>query len=262
MIKFLIRSFLFFKRKTASKTTFVLDTENLDIHIVYRISDSGYPKIKAPYINNQNCLANAAIAFPPDKFKWKIIADNCSPETLQMIYQYVPKEYVECVSVGHGAGTFQMALDYALNQANETIVYFLENDYIHQPQAAKILKEGFSIPRISFVTLYDHLDKYINGKNPFVRYGSEKTRVYLTESTHWKETNSTTMTFATKVSTLKKTLRVFKRWTTKTHPWDVCIFTELKLRGYVLISPIPSQSTHGDLGTISPLAEWENFIQK
>jgi len=261
MINFLIRLYLFIKRKTAPQTNPFLECEHLDVHIVYRISDAGYPKIKESYINNRNCLANAVHTFPPDKFKWKIIADNCSPETLRMIYQYIPKECVECVSVGHGAGTFRLGLNYALNQNDEAVIYFLENDYFHQPQAAQILKEGFSIPRVSFVTLYDHSDKYVNGKNPFIRKQSEKTRVYLTKSTHWKETNSTTMTFATKVSTLKKTMQIFKRWTAKTHPWDLCIFTELRLRGYILISPIPSQSTHGETETLAPLIEWENFAQ-
>ncbi|MCL2412659.1 MAG: hypothetical protein FWC98_00790 [Bacteroidales bacterium] len=259
MINFLIRLYLFVKRKTAPKTNPVLDVEFLDIHVVYRISDAGYPKIKEPYINNQNCLVNAVSAFPPNKFKWKVFADNCSSETLQMIYQHVPKECVECVSVGHGAGTFRLAMNYAFSQNDEAVIYFLENDYIHQPQAAQILKEGFSIPHVSFVTLYDCLDKYINGVNPFVRKQSEKTRVYLTKSTHWKETNSATMTFATKVTTLKKTQKIFKRWSAKTHPWDLCIFTELKLRGHILISPIPSQSTHGETEALAPLVEWERF---
>jgi outer membrane scaffolding protein for murein synthesis (MipA/OmpV family) len=62
----------------------------------------------------------------------------------------------------------------------------------------------------SFVSLYDHPDKYLppsQGGNPYCEGGAEDTRVYLTKSTHWKITNSTTMTFAATVSTLKKNRR-------------------------------------------------------
>ena len=46
-------------------------------------------------------------------------------------------------------------------------------------------------------------DKYINGINPYITENSEVTRVYLSKYCHWKLTNSTTMTFAAKVRTLK-----------------------------------------------------------
>ena len=42
------------------------------------------------------------------------------------------------------------------------------------------------------------------GGNPYCKGGAEDTRVYLTESTHWKITNSTTMTFACFSEILKK----------------------------------------------------------
>ena len=162
--------------------------------IIYRISDAGYIKEKPNYINNEKCLSNATNVFK--NVDWNIIADNCSDETLSMIQKY--QSQINTVSIGHGAGTFNLALDEALTYNEDEIVYFIENDYLHKTESQKILNEGFSLGA-SFVALYDHPDKYLDpilGGNPYCEGGGEDTRVYLTESCHWKITNSTTMTFA------------------------------------------------------------------
>ena len=75
------------------------------IHVFYRICDVGYPKQKPDYITKENCLKNAIRSFPLDKVNWHIIADNICNDTYQMILNYLPAEFVERVSVGHGAGT-------------------------------------------------------------------------------------------------------------------------------------------------------------
>jgi hypothetical protein len=80
--------------------------------IIYRISDTGYNKIKPNYIGNEQCLANAVKTFGSENFI--IIADNISDDTFHMIRKYVAKQITKWVSVGHGAGTFNMALDEAL----------------------------------------------------------------------------------------------------------------------------------------------------
>jgi hypothetical protein len=72
-----------------------------------------------------------------------IIADNVSKETNEMILKYVPQDLdIEYVSVGHGAGTFNLALDLALTYDEDEIIYFVENDYIHRPNSFKIIEEG------------------------------------------------------------------------------------------------------------------------
>ena len=186
--------------------------------ILYRISDAGYKKEKPEYINNRNCLRNALSEF--SDAEWTIIADNCSPTTLNMIEEETSKITMKQfdlreVSVSHGAGTFNMALDKALTYNDDDIVYFIENDYLHKPKSQKILKEGFGLGA-SFVALYDHPDKYLNpskGGNPYCSGCAEDTRVYLTNSCHWKITNSTTMTYAAKVSTLKRVESVLRKHT-------------------------------------------------
>ena len=227
--------------------------------LIYRISDSGYNKVKPDFITNEICLKNFVEVFLPNDFT--IIADNISEDTKKMILKYVPEDCIQYVKVGHGAGTFNLALDLALTYNDEEIVYFIENDYLHTSDAKKILKEGFDIGA-SFVSLYDHPDKYLSpdrGGNPYCDGGAEDTRVYLTDNSHWKITNSTTMTFAAKVKTLKENEKILRDFTNGTHPHDFQMFLKLREYNQLLITPIPGRSTHGETAWLSPLIKWKNY---
>tara|TARA_B100000085_G_scaffold158425_1_gene144013 strand:- start:27 stop:719 length:693 start_codon:yes stop_codon:yes gene_type:complete len=227
--------------------------------LIYRISDSGYNKVKPDFITNEICLKNFVDVFLPNDFT--LIADNISDDTNKMILKYVPEECIQYVKVGHGAGTFNLALDLALTYNDDEIVYFIENDYLHTSDAKKILEEGFEIGA-SFVSLYDHPDKYLapdRGGNPYCDGGAEDTRVYLTNNSHWKITNSTTMTFAAKVKTLKENEKILRDFTNGTHPHDFQMFLKLRENNKLLITPIPGRSTHGETAWLSPLIKWKNY---
>ena len=227
--------------------------------VIYRISDAGYNKVKPNYIDNEKCLKNATEVFKDAD--WSIIADNVSESTENMIRKYVAEDRIKRVSVGHGAGTFNMALDETLMYPDDEIIYFIENDYLHKPKSKEILEEGFNLGA-SFVSLYDHPDKYLDpskGGNPYCKGGAEDTRVYLTDSCHWKMTNSTTMTFATKVSTLKRCEHILREHTSQTHPNDFQMFLELRKNNELLITSIPGYSTHGETSWLSPLTNWNTL---
>tara|TARA_S200002703_G_scaffold104927_1_gene91050 strand:+ start:3647 stop:4336 length:690 start_codon:yes stop_codon:yes gene_type:complete len=227
--------------------------------IIYRISDAGYNKVKPDYIGNEQCLKNARKVFKDAD--WILIADNVSEETDKMIQKYVDKDCIIYASVGHGAGTFNMALDKALSYDDDEIIYFIENDYLHKEYSADLLKEGFGLGA-DFVALYDHPDKYLDpslGGNPYCEGGAEDTRVYLTDSCHWKITNSTTMTFASKVKTLKEVESVLRKWTNDKHPNDFQMFLELRQNNRLLITPLPGAATHGETRWLSPLTDWSKI---
>ena len=229
------------------------------MRIIYRISDSGYNKVKPDYINNENCLANATKEF--DDSIWSVIADNVSSDTNNMIQKYVTRNCILYTEKGNGAATFNLALDEALTYDDDEIVYFIENDYLHKPGSQKIIQEAFELGA-SFVSLYDHPDKYIGpdkGGNPYCNGGAEDTRVYKTDSVHWKITNSTTMTFAAKVSTLKANEAILRKHTSGTHPNDFQMFLELREANELLITPIPGYSTHGETAWLSPFTNWKKI---
>jgi len=228
--------------------------------IFYRISDSGYDKVKPDYINNENCLRNFCWHFNSDDID--VIADNISDDTYNMICRHIKADNITKVSIGHGAGTFNLALDKALQLNDSEYVYFVENDYLHLPNSYNVLKEGLDFG-VAYVTLYDHPDKYLDpslGGNPYCQGGAENTKVFLTHSTHWKITNSTTMTFATRVECLRQDEEILRRWTNGTHPDDFKMFIELNQKGRNIISSIPSFATHGETRWLSPLVNWRKSV--
>jgi hypothetical protein len=229
--------------------------------IVYRISDTGYSKVKPDYITNENCLKNFCLTFLDHISDVLVIADNISQETDIMIQKYINKDQIKYVSIGHGAGTFNLGLDYALQQDDSEIIYFVENDYLHKPLSPEIIEGGLKLGT-SFLSLYDHPDKYMdptNGGNPYCEGGAEDTRVYLSDSCHWKVTNSTTMTFAATVSTLKRTEPILRKWTQGSHPDDFKMFMELRDNNEILITPIPGYSTHGETAWLAPHTNWKDL---
>jgi hypothetical protein len=230
--------------------------------IIYRISDAGYSKVKPAYIGNEVCLKNFCNIFSDHISDIIILADNCSKDTLTMIGRYIGPGNIHRVSVGHGAGTFNLALDMTLKWKDDEIVYFVENDYLHKQNSPNIIKEGLSLGA-SFVSLYDHPDKYLDpskGGNPFCEGGAEDTRVYLTDSCHWKITNSTTMTFASTVETLRRTEPILRKYTNQGHyPDDFKMFLELREQNELLVTPLPGYATHGETAWLSPLTDWSNI---
>jgi len=232
--------------------------------IIYRISDTGYNKVKPDYINNENCLKNFCNVFFDYIYDITVLADNCSDNTIDMIKKYIDPANIRKVNVGHGAGTFNLALDEALKYDDLTTIYFVENDYLHKQGSPEIITEGFNLGA-SFVSLYDHPDKYMSpsqGGNPYCDGGAEDTRVYLSKSSHWKITNSTTMTFASKVSTLKRIESILRKHTQNSYPDDFKMFLELRENNELLITPIPGYATHGETAWLSPLTNWSNIPDK
>jgi hypothetical protein len=237
------------------------------IKVLYRISDGGNPKRKLPNVTKEKCLDNAISVFGRDNIR--VFADNCGAETVEMVKsKSVP---YECIKLGN-AFSWRYAVEYSLNGMDpQEMVYLLEDDYFHLPASPKALEEALKFA--DYATLYDHPDKYISfengGPNPFIENGSEATRVWLTKSSHWKQTNSTTMTFAARVQTLKEDKEVWWEFTSKGFPNDFAAFQCLQGIGSwenrifgkkrILVSSIPGLSTHGENDWLTPLHDWSTF---
>lgn len=160
------------------------------------------------------------------------------------------------VREGTEAGSFLRLLEYVEKQkfADDTILYFVEDDYLHKPHWIDVLLEGFQIPGVDYVTLYDHKDKYF-----FPMYANLKSRLFVTASTHWRTIPSTTQTFAMRYSTLIRDLKIHRRFSERRKiSADHEKFCKLGKKGAVLISPIPGFSTHAEPEYASPFFEKEN----
>lgn len=225
--------------------------------IYYRISNNSYSKIKLEVATKEYCLDNFLSVFDRKKIQVNIVADNVTDESLIEYLHNLSGVSLEFTKLNN-AQSFRYILEKAIKLPPEEIVYFVEDDYLHLEFSQDCIVEGLTLA--DYVTLYDAPDKYINhdmgGPNPFITEGGEISRVLLTKNRHWKFTNSTTMTFAAKVKTLQTDYTTWLIYLASNHPYDFHAFLELGRRGRRIASPLPSLSTHCELGCLAPLVDW------
>lgn len=180
-------------------------------------------------------------------------------EQLHFVLKQTEYPVVE-IKEGTEAGSFLRLLDYVLSQKfdPETILYFLEDDYLHKEGWTAILQEGFRLPEVDYLTLYDHRDKYFLDS-----YAQLESKIYHTESCHWRTTPSTTNTFAMRFKTLLKHQEIHRAFSKERKiSADHDKFCALKEAGARLISSIPGWATHAEPAFASPCFNWETVFQK
>ena len=255
----------------------------MEIIKIYRISDYSNPeKIKPKYASKENCLKTFIEEFGSKNLY--VLCDNVSEKTFELVKKYTDK--VELTNNGN-TGSFLYSWDKAFklteNMDDDTIVYFIEDDYIHRKGAKQILIEAFKYLNASYVTLYDHPDKYQDKNDNRYEWGhgkldiddngirkpknvyvsGEETVLYASKSCHWKITNSTTMTFATTVKNIREDKEdMFNLHTGKDLPMGGSTFNLLAKKGKCLISSIPAYSTHAEERWLSYFVNWESEVLK
>jgi hypothetical protein len=258
----------------------------MKLFVYYRISDKGRPKEKLPNGGKFSCLENAINEFGAENIH--AIADNCEPKTIDFLRSFTEQGLTyEETSLGNSASFMYMIDKIIKTRKADDYVYLLEDDYLHINKKKNVLLEGLEIA--DYVTLFDHPDKYkLNGDggNPFNYKRLQKTRLYITATTHWRECNSTTMTFSCKVQMLIESRKIWKKYTKTTIPKDnlafykitqnsifdlLMFFFRFKKRIFLillcnqfcgkkikkLISAVPAYATHTELATISPVINWD-----
>lgn len=137
------------------------------------------------------------------------------------------------------------------------IIYFLEDDYLHQSNWPNIMREAFEYVGTDYVTLYDHFDKYRS-----LMYADLKSKIYASPSCHWRIVPSTTNTYAMLYKTLKRDMQVHKDYCDLSvgYTRDHEKFVELGKQGKILVSSIPGYSTHCETEFLSPVINWQEFI--
>lgn len=229
--------------------------------VIYRISDGGYSKIKPEFVTKRGVFLHFLKIFAGHDIY--VIADNVVDDTYDFLCKNVNSEKIFKTKLSN-AGAFMYAVNFALTNFDDNDkVYFAEDDYIYTKDAAKIIAEGLDIADYS--SGYDHPDKYMNhcegGPNPFISDGGELTRVLVSESRHWKITNSCCMTFACKVRTIKQDLRIYQKFCGGKHPHDFQMFCELSACKRKLVSCIPAVSTHGETAWLSKFVDWRKAFE-
>ena len=226
-------------------------------------SNSGRPKPRPEGFSKRKCFENFLDVFGTDDVY--VVADCVKPDTYDWLV--ASGVTVHSTSFGCGAATFLHAIDLALRdvRGDREAIYLVEDDYLHLPRSRQILEEGLEFG--DYATLYDHPDKYLSGPraNPLIHGRSEVTRLYRSASVHWKITNSTTLTFASRVHCLRADYAVFKRFNGDGKSRSFLMFSHLRKRGLLrkartLVSAVPGLATHVHLPWISPNPELEALV--
>jgi len=226
--------------------------------VIYRISDKGNQKPRPHYVNPVNCFLHFVKVFKG--YDIYVVADNIEDSTYEMLSNHIDQSKIMRTNLSNG-GSFIFAVYYAINNfSDEEGVYFAEDDYIYTKDAPRVIEEGLTIADYS--SGYDHPDKYHNhcegGPNPFISNGGELTRVLVTQSKHWKFTNSCCMTFATKVKTMKEDYDLYTKYCSGKYCGDFQLFCDLiQNKQRKLVSCIPGVSTHGETFYLSKFIDWE-----
>lgn len=220
---------------------------------IYRISDFGQTsavKPKLPTATKRRCLEEFIQVFGKDNLI--VVADCVSERTYQELCEIMGTKAHMIVRTDFQSGAFsflaavQLAID--SNMPKDTPVYLCEDDYLHQPNAKKLILEGLSIA--DYVSVYDHPDKYLaNNTKP--------SRIFVTKSSHWRTAESTTMTFAARLSTLYADNDTYVEFCKTGYPFDHDMFLKLGANGRTLVTCIPGASTHAEVAWLSPLVEWK-----
>lgn len=162
---------------------------------------------------------------------------------------------LQLLQAGSDRNSFLITLGHAngLPLPDTDVVYFLENDYLHQHGwVSKVFELYDSGQAFDMVSLYDHKDKYI-----LPMYASLTARLLLSRSHHWRTTPSACASFMLSKAALARDHDALASGQT-----DYYFFREvIENRGRVLLSPIPGLSTHSMEGYLSPNVDWAALAQ-
>ena len=169
---------------------------------------------------------------------------------------------VEIIKCGNECDSFLKTLEIiqSKNLSDDTIVYLLEDDYLHRPGWSEVMLEGFEI-NSHYLTLYDF--------DFFIAKGW-LCEIFTTPSSHWRAVPATTNTFACKYKTLIEDMEIQKEYSIYgiremdeySYSRDYNKFWELQKQERYLISPMPGWSTHCDENHISPIIDWKKVMNE
>lgn len=230
------------------------------------------------------------------RVKIYVLLDHCPQEYHQRINEIVKDQDVEIIEIegiGGNQVTFERQIDLLLEQNDSENIMFAEDDYLYRKGSVQACVRFLNTDGVDFVSPYDHMDYYTMWLH------EHPVNIRISEDSHWREANSTTLTFLTTKSVLRETHRYFRTFSKKN--WDCSIFwtlgkrhifslrsffkffslavkgetfflkawlrtwyftpfANISTRKYHIWTPIPSGATHLQVGGIAPHVDWEKEI--
>lgn len=229
-----------------------------NIHIFYKHTDknkinSGRPE----WFNYEKCLANLIETIDPYRESISLNMWMDGEYNGNFVEKYDSTYNRLQVKFNHPIKTVLALYEHIKNNTvfdDNDLIYFLENDYLHLkswPDKVYSLYKKYG-QALSYVTLYDHNDKYT-----YSMYQNLKSQIIVTDDHHWRTVPSTTATFIVSVKTFLEDYDVWMKGQE-----DHATFLKLGQKNRVLVSPIPALSTHCQNNYLSPTIDWSQISSK
>ena len=224
----------------------------MKIHIFYRhyninkVKEIGRPK----WFDYEKCFINLLSTIKDKNVDLHVIMDGKVSENWIKKYKkhFTTHEIKAGSDYNSAMQTYHLA--YSLVKEDTDIIYFLENDYLHQLSwVEKVLDLFSTFSNLNYVSLYDHNDKYI-----LPQYNNLVSKIFTTSKHHWRTTPSTCGTYLIQNKLFKE-------------DFDIHIGLEGDHNKYLwlnehrnrfVITPLPGLSTHCIEGLMSPTIDWKN----
>jgi len=245
----------------------------MNLHIYYRHYNTnlGISKRRPSWFSYRNCLVNLfetlskkndsklffTLVFDGSELDYK---SDFSSRLLVDWRERFQNIKISCKLIKAGSDKSSFAQTVAIADSDqlvgdEDLVYLLENDYLHTDKWVNALEilSASNIPW-DYVSLYDHYDKYPFHPKFHKKYHKLQSRIYVTESNHWRSAPSTCGSFLTRGKTLREDEFFLKRFK------DRKLQPILKLvKNRLLITAVPGLSTHCMEGLLTPIVDWEKI---
>src|SRR5262245_59504659 len=116
------------------------------------VSDASQHKERFLGFSRERCYQNLVQTLDEEAAEVTFFLDSARAPSPEHFLKDQKRFPVIEIHAGTEGASFLAMLDYVLAQKidPEAIVYFLEDDYLHQPGWLPILKEGFSLPEIDY----------------------------------------------------------------------------------------------------------------
>lgn len=218
-------------------------------------SSASAHKARPPNFSRKRCVENLLSSCLSDSLRFTFVLDTHFPAETPHFFTQQSRYPVVTIDEGTEAGSFLRLLEYVESRSfsADTILYFVEDDYLHKQGWDQVLLEAFTLPFADYVTLYDHRDKYEDSS-----YEKLTAKLACTASCHWRVTPSTTNTYAMRMGTLARHMPLHRQFSTdRKISADHEKFCALSAQGSLLVSSIPGWSTHMEPAFLSPCVDWE-----
>ncbi|MDQ4091405.1 MAG: hypothetical protein M3163_14055 [Actinomycetota bacterium] len=238
------------------------------LRVLYRAAPGGNRKTRPPWFSKWVCLGSflrAVDELPDGAVDLTFMCDGpLDPVVVAAMNRYGKVEVLNRL----GNSKSYLHAVQSVTEAtlpDESGVYLVEDDYLHLPDALSGLSAVLAEASAgTYLTLYDHPDRYTRTDDLPPRGRG----VELLGGRHWRRVESTNMTFATTVGTLRRDRRM--HWASARftgYPHDRALWRTVQGLGWrrparwafgrrVLLGALPALATHCDDGMLAPTIDW------